>query len=147
MTAMTPEQWSRRIGQHVADRRRAAGIRSIRQAAERAGVAEATWRFIENGRSPHGLPAPNEQTRYAMASALGWPKDWLEQLKKGRSADLAGLELPPAPVGDVAPTMADLEGRLVGILEALNDQRELLVRLAQVIERLAKLDVEDVDGG
>lgn len=87
MTAMSPEQWREKIGQHVEARRNELRI-SVKTAADRAGVSPTLWRWVESGtqkRGGHELPPnPKPETLGAIATALRWPPEALDNLAAGQ---------------------------------------------------------------
>lgn len=73
---MEPSEWRERVGRQIEAARAAAGIRSMRAAARKAGFSEATWRQLESGRrqlAPGHVvaPTPRIDTLVTAAHAVG----------------------------------------------------------------------------
>lgn len=95
LSTMKPEEWKRLVGDRIRDRRQEVGIRSMRQAAKRAGFNEAVWRQLESGRRQIArgqfvTPTPLPETKSAACRVLRWPTDAIEILLTG--AQPVGIE-------------------------------------------------------
>jgi transcriptional regulator with XRE-family HTH domain len=69
---MTPDEWRAAVGQQLEAARKAAGIKSMREAARRAGFSEATWRQLESGKrqlAPGHVVTPNPKPDTLIAAA------------------------------------------------------------------------------
>lgn len=72
----------------IRERRREMQIRSMRQAADEAGVSESTWRQVETGRRQANdgswvTPNPSDETKALICRRLWWTSDSIDRLLRG----------------------------------------------------------------
>jgi hypothetical protein len=149
---MTPKEWRERVGQHVEARRKERRYRSVRAAAQAAGISETLWRQVESGRRQvaKGIvqtanPGPDKTA--AICRALDWSDDSIDLLLQGKQATqiaragtaVLTLTAQPARAVNSDPKLAALERRLGHGEEFAAEQAARLDRLE------ARLDA--LDGG
>ncbi len=129
-------EWRARVGVAIEHRRRAVKLRSMRAAADQAGVSETTWRQIESGRRQlhRGFivaPTPSDNTKTAVCMTLGWAPDCIDRLLRGEepralepdfrshhaetttgSAHPDGGETPPADLAALVRLIDEIHARL-----------------------------------
>lgn len=116
----TEEEWRKRIGDVVKERRLELGFATVREASRDADISETNWRAIESGRQSMGKglepkrPEPTPRTLIGVGRTLKWGADWLERLE-------GGLEPAEAGAGAVGPVgEAGIPPALLAKLAAAN---------------------------
>jgi transcriptional regulator with XRE-family HTH domain len=74
---MVSEMTSMQVGAYVAERREQLKL-SKREAAKRAGISPTAWGELEAN-----IRTPSLSTQRGVATALGWPVDWMDRLTAG----------------------------------------------------------------
>jgi transcriptional regulator with XRE-family HTH domain len=100
-------------------KRREALKLSMRAAAKLGGLSPQGWSAVEAGNSP-----PSLATQRAVATALGWPVDWLEQIQRDGAVTL--------PEGGTEAR--DTSHRLAEAERALEELREHVYGLAAELQ-------------
>ncbi len=85
----------------IRERREALKL-SMRAAAKLGGLSPQGWSAVEAGTSP-----PSLATQRAVAAALGWPVDWLEQIERD-----GAVTLPAGESAGLADRVTALEGQV-----------------------------------
>lgn len=104
---LTPQEWKHLVGDEIRIRRQQLGIRSMRSAADQAGLGEATWRMIETGarQIQAGIvvaPNPGPDTKAAIARVLKWRADSIDRLLVNEEPTLQDPDEVEGAVGKIS---------------------------------------------
>jgi transcriptional regulator with XRE-family HTH domain len=95
----------------------------MRAAAKLGGVSATAWSDVEAGKSP-----PSLATQRAVATALRWPTDWLDQVARG---DVPVSQPADDRTAELRLQVAELVETVVDLARQVQAQGDELARLAR----------------